>query len=96
MEESLFWPAVAALFAAVLFAAFSCGALVGYRFACSIKSAGLSTEQETLVKYFHTGTAIYCSKKSPGAFHVNPVCAGIDLKPLEFCSFCFKQLKKQR
>ena len=96
MEESLFWCGVASLFAAVLFAGFSFGVWVGWRLACSVKTAGLSNEQEALVKYFHTATAIYCSKKCPGAFHVNPVCAGFDLKPLELCSHCFKQMKKHK
>ena len=96
MEESLLWCGIAALFAAVLFAVFSVGMWAGYRLANGMKTAGLSNEQEALVKYFHAATEIYCSKKSPGAFHVNPVCGGIDLKPLQLCEHCFRQMKKHK
>ena len=96
MEEAYVWVAVAAIFAAVLFAVFSFGVAVGYRLACGLKTAGLSNEQEALVKHFHEAAEVYCSKKSPGAFHVNPVCAGVDLKPLQLCTHCFKQMKKHR
>jgi hypothetical protein len=96
MEDSLFWYGIAALFTAVLFAGFSVGVLVGYKLACGLKTAGLSNEQEALVKYFHSATDIYCSKKSPGAFHVNPVCGVFDLKPLQLCGHCFRQMKKHK
>ena len=49
----MFWAGVAALMAAIAFAVFSFGVLVGYKSACgmkSMKTAGLVNEQETLVK----------------------------------------------
>ena len=79
----MFWAGVAALMAAIAFAVFSFGVLVGYNFACGMKrmkTAGLTNEQDVLVKYFHAANEVYCSKKSPGAFHLQPVCAGVDLK----------------
>ena len=96
MEDFLFWYGVAAFLAAVLFAGFSCGVWVGYKFAWSMKTAGLSNEQEALLKYFHSATEVYCTKKSPGAFHVNPACGGFDLMPMQLCSHCFKQMKKHK
>jgi len=99
MEESLFWAGVAAVMAALAFAVFSFGVLVGYKFAFGMKhmkTAGLTNEQEALVKYFHAATEVYCSKKSPGAFHLQPICAGVDMKPIQFCSHCLLKLKKQQ
>lgn len=95
----MFWVGVAALFAAIAFAVFSFGALVGYKFASGMKhmkTAGLTNEQEALVKYFHAANEVYCSKKSPGAFHLQPVCAGVPLKPMQLCSNCFLQMKKHK
>ena len=93
------WVGVAALLAALGFAVFSFGVLVGYKFACGMKhmkTAGLTNEQEALVKCFHAATEVYCSKKSPGAFNLQPVCAGVPLKPMQFCGNCFLQMKKQK
>ncbi len=95
----MFWAGVAALMAAIAFAVFSFGVLVGYKFACGMKrmkTAGLTTEQDVLVKYFHAASEVYCSKKSPGAFHLQPFCAGVDLKPMQFCGHCFLKMKKQK
>ena len=92
----MFWYGIAVLIAAVVFAGFSFGVWVGYRFACGMKTAGLSNEQEALVKYFHEASVVYCSKKTPGAFHLKPACAGVDLKPLQLCSHCFSQMEKHK
>ena len=98
-KEYQFWFGVAVLLALVSFAFFSCGVLVGVKLASSCKIAGLSNEQEALVKYFKNNCecAVYFCRSTPSCFHVQPACgAASNLKPVKLCSFCFSKLKKDK
>jgi hypothetical protein len=88
---------VAALLAVVMFAVFSCGLLIGMKLAWNLKPAGLTNEQEALVKHFGENSFVYFCKSTPSCFHVQPACGGTsNLKPVNLCSFCFTKLKKNK